>query len=56
MHEEQCVECEKWFDMKEIYLNYPHTDTFWCKHCYFDDQPERLKRSDTEDWGNPITL
>lgn len=26
-----------------------------CQFCDRDDQPERLKRSDTEDWANPIT-
>ena len=44
--EEQCIKCNEWFKDDDIYLHIPHTDVYYCKKCYFSDQPERLSEKD----------
>jgi hypothetical protein len=39
---EQCVKCEQWFKDDDIFKHIAHTDIYYCKQCYFHNQPERL--------------
>lgn len=48
--EEQCYRCLGWFKDDDIWINIPHTDVYYCKPCYFHDQPERLNPED----GNAV--